>query len=154
MESPARVYSGCMKKRYIVTLTQSQRQRLKDADIAAALEVTHPTIAWVRREGLGTALQRRPPNRQYRNPGWPAGAQLIALTCSSPPESHGRWTLRLLTNRMVELERVTLYYMRQPGASSKNQLKPWLREHWLIPAKVEGEYVWRMGDLLEVYTHP
>jgi hypothetical protein len=61
---------------------------------------------------------------------------------------------RLLTNRTVELERVTLYHMRQSGASSKNQLKPWLREHWLIPAKVDGEYVWRMEDLLEVYTHP
>ena len=33
-------------------------------------------------------------------------AQLIALTCSEPPEGHSRWTLKLLAQRMVELEYV------------------------------------------------
>jgi predicted hydrolase (HD superfamily) len=31
-------------------------------------------------------------------------AQLIALACSDPPEDHDRWTLRLLADRLVELE--------------------------------------------------
>jgi hypothetical protein len=33
-------------------------------------------------------------------------AKLIALACSTPPEEHGRWTLRLLAGRMVELQHV------------------------------------------------
>ena len=33
-------------------------------------------------------------------------AHLVALTCSTPPEGHQRWTLRLLADKMVELEYV------------------------------------------------
>jgi hypothetical protein len=33
-------------------------------------------------------------------------AHLIALTCSAPPAGQARWTLRLLAERMVELEYV------------------------------------------------
>ena len=31
-------------------------------------------------------------------------AQLIALTCSDPPEGHDQWTLRLLADGLVQLE--------------------------------------------------
>ena len=31
-------------------------------------------------------------------------AHLIALVCSDPPEGRSRWTLRLLAEKMVELE--------------------------------------------------
>jgi Homeodomain-like domain len=38
-------------------------------------------------------------------------AHLIALACSTPPAGRGRWTLRLLAQRMVELAYVdTLSY--------------------------------------------
>ena len=30
-------------------------------------------------------------------------AQLIALSCSTPPEGHAKWTLRLLEEKVVEL---------------------------------------------------
>lgn len=33
-------------------------------------------------------------------------ARLIALACSAPPEGRGRWTLRLLASRMVDLAHV------------------------------------------------
>ena len=33
-------------------------------------------------------------------------AHLVALTCSSPPDGRKRWTLRLLAEKMVELEYV------------------------------------------------
>lgn len=33
-------------------------------------------------------------------------AYLIAMTCSTPPKGHARWTLRLLAERMVQLEYV------------------------------------------------
>ena len=33
-----------------------------------------------------------------------AEAKLIALRCGEPPEGYGRWTLRLLADKAVELE--------------------------------------------------
>ena len=33
-------------------------------------------------------------------------AQLMALSCSAPPEGQARWSLRLLADRLVELELV------------------------------------------------
>lgn len=130
-----------MKKQYIVTLTQLQRQQLqdlisagtgeartlaharillkadqgdegpgwKDEDIARALEVSRPTIGRVRQrfasEGLEGALHRRLPRRQYQTKlDGHQEAHLVAVACSKPPEGQGRWTLRLLANRMVELE--------------------------------------------------
>jgi transposase len=83
----------------------------KDEDIAAALEISRPTIGRVRqrfsREDLEAALHRRPPNRQYqRKLDGCQEAHLVAVACGTPPEGQGRWTLRLLANRMVELEYV------------------------------------------------
>ena len=31
-------------------------------------------------------------------------AQLVALTCLAPPEGHARWSLRLLRERLIEME--------------------------------------------------
>jgi hypothetical protein len=36
----------------------------------------------------------------------------------------------------------------------KNQLKPWLTKRWVIPPRASGAFVWRMEDVLEVYTRP
>lgn len=83
----------------------------KDSEIAAAVEVSRPTVERVRRrfcqEGLEAALHPRPPRRQYRRKlDGGQEAHLIALACSTPPDGQNRWTLRLLANRMVELEYV------------------------------------------------
>lgn len=37
---------------------------------------------------------------------------------------------------------------------AKSQIKPWLKEQWSIPPKQNAEFVWRMEDVLEVYTRP
>jgi hypothetical protein len=55
--------------------------------------------------GLEAAVYRKPPARQYRRRlDGEQEAHLVALTCSAPPEGHRRWTLRLLADRLVELE--------------------------------------------------
>jgi len=33
-------------------------------------------------------------------------AQMIALCCSTPPEGYARWSVRLIANKMVELEMI------------------------------------------------
>ena len=80
-----------------------------DQAIAEALEVSPVTVARVRRqyveEGLEAALNRRPPQREYRcKLDGAQEAHLIALACSAPPEGQNRWSLRLLADKLVELE--------------------------------------------------
>jgi hypothetical protein len=82
-----------------------------DTRIAEAVAVSQPTVARVRRQyveqGLKAALNRRPPRREYRRKlDGAQEAHLIALACGAPPEGHGRWSLRLLADRMVELAQV------------------------------------------------
>jgi hypothetical protein len=49
------------------------------------------------------AIYRKKPNREYpRRLDGEAEARLIALACSSPPEGHERWSLRLLRDRFIE----------------------------------------------------
>ncbi len=79
-----------------------------DAMIHTALDVGVATVARVRQtavqEGLDAALQRKAPRRQYDRALDGVGeAHLIALSCSTPPDGAGRWSLRLLADRMVEL---------------------------------------------------
>jgi hypothetical protein len=38
--------------------------------------------------------------------------------------------------------------------SQKSRIKPWLKGQWSIPPKQDAEFVWRMEDVLEVYTRP
>jgi transposase len=80
-----------------------------DEQVADAVEVSQPTVSRVRKqyfeEGLDAALNRRSPNRHYhRKLDGEQEARLIALACSEPPEGQARWSLRLLAERMVELE--------------------------------------------------
>jgi transposase len=81
----------------------------KDADIIEAFEVDIRTVERVRQrlveEGLETALNGRK-QRRYKSPKLDGEqeAHLIALACSEPPAGYARWTLRLLADRVVELE--------------------------------------------------
>jgi transposase len=80
-----------------------------DDAIAEAVEVSQPTIARVRKQfvedGLEAALNRRAPRRLYqRKLDGAQEARLIAVACSTPPEGFARWSLRLLADRLVELE--------------------------------------------------
>ena len=56
-------------------------------------------------EGLPAALFRqKPTGRQYRKLDGAQEAHLIALACGAPPEGRATWTLRLLADRLVELD--------------------------------------------------
>lgn len=82
-----------------------------DEAISQALDLSVATIERVRQRFVGTSLESAlsRAEQQQRKPHRLDGAQeahLIALTCSKPPEGHARWSLRLLAERMVELEYV------------------------------------------------
>lgn len=82
----------------------------KVADVAVALGVSSRTIEHVKKqfveEGLEAALERKAlekPPREIRFDG-AFEARLIALACSDAPAGHARWTVRLLADKVVELE--------------------------------------------------
>ena len=96
------------------------------------------------------------PHREYRRKlDGEQEAHLIAAACSPPPLGRRFWTLRLLANRLLELRFVDgLSYETVRRLLKKNELKPWLTKRWCIPPEASGEFVWRMEDVLEVYTRP
>ena len=80
-----------------------------DDEIADHLGTTRMTVMRVRHqfaaEGLGATLHRkRPTGSQYRKLDGRQEAQLVALACSEAPDGHARWTMKLLADRLVELE--------------------------------------------------
>jgi transposase len=82
-----------------------------DDKIAEAFYVSEKTVFNVRQslveEGLDKALNRASQkNRKSRIIQGEEEAYLVALSCSEPPNGHCKWTLRLLADKMVELEYV------------------------------------------------
>ncbi len=86
-------------------------QGWKDQQIVEALDVARPTVERLRQrfveEGLDVALERKKQqNRIARKIDGRAEAHLIATACGKPPAGRERWTLKLLADRLVELELV------------------------------------------------
>jgi transposase len=81
-----------------------------DGRIAEALEVSVATIERVRQrfveQGLEAALVRKKQSRPSREPALDgaAEARLIALARSPPPDGRKAWTMKLLADKLVELE--------------------------------------------------
>lgn len=102
----------------------------KDEQISEALDVSLSTIARVRKrfvtEGLEASLNHRQrQNHRRRRLDGEQEAHLIALACSETPEGHARWTLRLLADKMVELQYVDeLSYQTVRRTLKKTNLNP------------------------------
>ena len=101
-----------------------------DTQISEALEVSVLTIWRVRRrfveQGLDDALNRRPqPERPSKRIfDREKEAHLIALTCGEKPEGEGRWSLRLIAERLVkvgEVEQVSHETVRQVLTSTVSE---------------------------------
>src|SRR5512134_1353036 len=80
-----------------------------DDRIAEAVECGASTVYRVRQafveEGLTAALfRKKPTGRQYRKLDGAQEAHRIALACGAPPAGRNHWTLRLLADRLVELD--------------------------------------------------
>lgn len=130
-----------MKKRYIVDLTEQEREdltaivtvgkvaaskrrraqvlllvdqgefgpALADVDAAEQTLFSRRTVELIRErfscEGLEATLSRKPQVRTRKSVvDGENEAKLIALACSDAPEGRARWTLRLLKDRLIELE--------------------------------------------------
>ena len=77
--------------------------------IADALERSAGTAARVRtlssRRGPGAVVHRKKPTgRRHRELDGARETALVAPPCSTPPGGKARWTLKMLADRLVELE--------------------------------------------------
>lgn len=82
----------------------------RDTDICAALDTNVTMVERVRQrfvlEGLEEVFKRKKRTTPPRQPVFDgeAEARLIALACSKPPEGYASWSIRLLADKVVELE--------------------------------------------------
>jgi transposase len=102
--------SGKVRRAHILLKADADGPNWKDQDIADAFLCSRQTIENVRKrlvtEGFDIALngkQRETPPRQRILNG-EQEAQVIALRLSDPPEGRNGWTLRLLAEKVVELQ--------------------------------------------------
>jgi hypothetical protein len=85
------------------------QNRLTDENISMILKVSTRKIERIRKKfveyGFDSAIEKRKSSREYsKKTDGEFEARLIALSCSSPPEGIARWSLRLLAEKVVELE--------------------------------------------------
>ena len=97
------------RARIILKADESEGNGWVDQDIAKALDVGVCTVERTRQafveESLEVALNgaKRPERGPVKVTG-EVEAHLIALACSTPPEGHSYWTLKLLANGVVHAE--------------------------------------------------
>lgn len=128
-----------------------------DEAIATSVRVGTSTVYRTKRrfveESLEAALSEDPRPGGQRKLTGSEEALLIATACSAPPPGRARWTLALLANAVVALTphaRVSRHTIGRRLA--ENDLKPWQQKMWCVP-KIDAEYVARMEDVLDLYTH-
>ena len=98
----ALILLGCDEGRF-------QTKRSANEEIARVLNTSMRKIDRVKKrfveEGLDVALNGRKGSRIYaKKADGDFEAHLIALSCSEPPEGFARWSLRLLADKVVELD--------------------------------------------------
>lgn len=100
-------YQVRMLKRAKVLLGLHQGVKAEQIALQAgvSLATVYNITARYRQSGrLVDALQEKPRSGQPTKFSQAAQAQLTALACSEAPEGHSKWTLRLLADRLVELQ--------------------------------------------------
>jgi len=106
-DEPARTQT---RARILLLTDYSQGNHWSDGAIAAALLCSQKTVVHVRQrylaEGLAAALYDKPRPGQRPKLTGEVEAHLTLLACSDPPEGYARWTMRLLADKLVELELV------------------------------------------------
>jgi len=88
---------------------EHQRSRSKNKEISQVLNTSMRKIDRVKKrfvlDGLDVALHGRRGSRVYaKKADGDFEAHLVALSCGKPPEGFARWTLRLLADKVVELD--------------------------------------------------
>ncbi len=89
----------------------SKDKTITNAEISKILRIGDRTINRIKKkfieEGFENVLERRPSSQNYkRKIDGDLEAKLVTLCCSKPPKGYAKWSLRLLADKMVELNYV------------------------------------------------
>ena len=112
--------------------------KVTNEGISKVLKVGMRTIDRIKKRfvegGFESCLVRKPTSREYeRKIDGEVEAHLISISCSEPPQGFARWSLRLLADKMVELNYVenishesvrTLLKKRVKALESKGVVNP------------------------------
>ena len=84
-------------------------EKATNSEISKILKVGMRTIDRIKKrfveEGFDAILERKPTSREYeKKADGDFEARLVALSCSEPPKGFSRWSLRLLADKIVELQ--------------------------------------------------
>ena len=131
---------------------------VSDEAIATAVAVGESTVYRTKRRfvlgNLEAALSEEPRPGAERKLTGKEEALLVATACAKPPAGRARWTLELLAGEMVKLtEHEGLSRETVRRRLAENDLKPWRKDMWCVP-QVDGAYVARMEDVLDLYAEP
>jgi transposase len=101
----AYVLLNCDKGEY------SQDSTITNAEITKILKIGDRTIDRIKKkfleEGFEGVLDRRPSSQNYtKKMDGDLEAKLVTLCCSEPPAGYSKWSLRLLADKLVELNYV------------------------------------------------
>ena len=102
-EAKARKITRC----HVLLLSDKKESNSK---ISRTLDIALLTIRRIQQRyvdgGLESAIEDRPRSGKPPKFSGKQQAKITALACSSPPEGRSRWTLRLLADKVIELELV------------------------------------------------
>ena len=99
------------RARTLLLLDRSQGEKRTIKEVIEGVMVSQGTIYNLKQRyfagGLRETLYEKPrPGRPVTKMTGDVEAHLVALACSNAPEGYERWTLRLLAERLIELELV------------------------------------------------
>jgi len=101
-----------------------------NVQICEVLKIGMRTIDRIKKKcvegGIDRALERAESTRIYdKKIDGDVEAKIVALCCSSPPEGRAKWTVRLLADKMVELEYVdSISHVSVHNVLKKTSLNP------------------------------
>lgn len=139
-------------------LLMSHEQSYTVEEIAEILKVSTSTIYRTKRNfveyGLESALtEGARPGQPYKlSPQ--ENALLVSIACTEPPEGHCRWTLALLSDKLIALTDIdSISHETIRNRLKDNDLKPWQKKMWCI-GELDAHYISRMEHILDLYAEP
>ena len=105
-------------------------EKVTNEQISKVLKIGMRTIDRVKKkfieEGFEASLERRPTTRVYETKtDGDVEAKLVTLCCSEPPKGYAKWSLRLLADKMVELNYVeSISHVTVGSILKKTNLSP------------------------------
>lgn len=128
-------YKHTKQKRAQILLATDESQggkKMKDAEIAKAYDVQVRTVERIRQRFVGESYEvalHGKPREVGKEKIFDSRVEtkLIALRCSKVPEGSNQWTLRLLADKMVELQ-----YVESISHETVRQI---LKKHPLNPGR-------------------